>query len=288
MATVTTTPATPAPVDTGSLMQVVFAPIHWFFDHFVGLLLVTFVAVGIGVCIYLYVSEQERKKELEDMLYKEYKDTIRSCGMNQNPLMYTKKYSKVNLFWLGLPFIHNKFGRKIYNKRQEFVGYYDGMFIDYLGNYNIKAWKDKSFIFFKNHFILRLPTNTFTVREEITSVKNKSTGRSKEKKNYVVASLPLPDGLVNISEFDKTIHASMVNHIKKGFYYFPVYEDRNSKILNLTETINAMDRINHSDNLLQQVIRESGKAVIGMAKVNTGLVYDQRVPEKVKDVDKDE
>jgi len=48
-----------------------------------------------------------------------------------------------------------------------------------------------------------------------------------------------------------------------------------------------MNYMNHNRLLLENVIKESGKNVSGMAKVNTQLVYEQRVPEKVKEVERE-
>ena len=80
----------------------------------------------------------------------------------------------------------------------------------------------------------------------------------------------------------------MVGMKKHGYYFYPVYEDMNKKILNLQESINFMNKINHSDILLHNVIREGGKQVINMAKYNAPLNYEKQSPEKVKDIPKDE
>ncbi|GAG76250.1 unnamed protein product, partial [marine sediment metagenome] len=161
MVTITTTPA-PQPVDVGGVTQMIMAPLKFVLNNFFPIALLIIILVVVIVVIMFVWMKDEEKKEKEDMLYKEYKDTIRTATQNKNPKMYESYYSKLNiLFFLGLPILKKKVGRKIYNQRKEIVGFYDGMFIDMMGSYNILMWKTKTFIFFKDHFVLRLPTKHF-------------------------------------------------------------------------------------------------------------------------------
>lgn len=286
MADVTVTPNPVAVnVDIGGPMELVLAPIKFLFEHFVGILFLVFIGVALVGILYIIWSREEEKKEQEDMLYKEYKDTIRSCKINQDPKMYTKYYSKLNwLFFLGLPIMKYQQGRKIYNKRQQLIGYYDGIFTDQIGNINILMWKNKSFIFLKELFVLRLPTNALTL--EYIEETNKKTGKKEQQQK--IEKIKLPEGLVELDNMDKTIFVSMVNHQKSSYYYYPVYQDFNNNILNLSETINTLDQINHGNMLVHQVIKEGGKNVINMSKQNTSLQYEIRSPEKVKEVEREE
>lgn len=250
---------------------------HFILNNFFWIALLIIIAIAIGVIIVLVFINEERKKEQEDMLYKEYKNTISSCKQNRQPKMYTQRWSKWNLLFLGLPLIKYKIGRKIRDKHNEFVAYYDGLYVDDLANYNLLVWKKKAFIFFKDHFVIRVPTQAYSITPE----QNEET---KEVK-FNVGKHTLPKGLITRSDYDNTITIQMEGLKKNGFYYYPVYSDRDGRILNLQESINAMNHINHSNELLINVIQEGGKAVLGMAKQNTGLVYEQKKPEKVREVE---
>lgn len=267
----------PATMDFSQPMNIVFAPIKFLMDNAFTILILVVITIGIVVFVTFYWMKEEQKKEQEDMLYKEYKDTIRTAIQNRQANMYTKKYSKFNFFFLGIPIFKYKVGRKIYNKRQEIVGFYDGRFTDMLGCENLLLWKDKSFIFFKNYFVLRLPTVLY--KSKIQQAKEKNTA-------IEVSFKPISGDLIIDNPHDKTITINMINHKKSGYYFYPVYQDDKNQILDLTETINTINHVNHSNILLQEVIKESGKNVIGMAKTNTELVFRQREPEKVQDIDK--
>ena len=271
----------PTNIDFTQPLKIAFAPLRWLMENAVSILILIIIVIAITIFIVFYWMREEQKKEQEDMLYKEYKDTIRTATQNKDELMYTEKYSKLNLLlFLGLPILKKKVGRKIYNKRQQVVGYYDGRFTDMLGNENLLLWKTKSFVFFKDYFVLRLPTKFYS-----SKIKKDKNNTKKIKVEWT--DISNSSNLIADNPHDKTITISMINHKKQGYYFYPVYQDDKNNILDLTETINTMNHVNHSNVLLDEVIRESGKNVIGMAKVNTNLVYEQRQPEKTQEVDKD-
>lgn len=293
MATVTTTPIQANPNDVGGILGVALSPFKFLLDHIMGLLFFS-LTVGIVVVIFIfYYMNSEEKKEQEDMSYKEYKNTIRTINKNTDETMYVNKWSKWNLIFLGLPLIRPKYGRKVYNKRSKFIGYYDGMFNDMLGNTNIMLWKDKTLGIIKNKFVIRIPSKAYFIREESTIPKN---SKGKNNTSYVnengvklsISWVELPEKLLIYNQGDKTFKIKMINTYKSDYYYYPVFEDDKGKTLDLTESINSMNQINNSNLLLSEVIKQAGKNVVSMAKVNTQLVYEQRQPEKVKEVEQDE
>lgn len=284
MAEVTITPD-PTIVDTSGYMNIIIIPIKFLLENIIGIIFIGITVMFLIIALYFLWSKEEEKKEQEDMLYKEYKDTIRSCKSNQDEKMYMTFYSKWNwLVCMGLPLIKYKQGRKVFNKRQQLLGYYDGSFTDQLGNVNILMWKTKSFLILKDHFILRLPTNVLTLN--YTKKKNDRTG--KQETVQKITKVKLDPNLIQLDNMDKTIFVSMVNHQKTGYYYYPVYQDGKDQTINLSETINTLDEINHGNMLVHQVIKEGGKNVINMSKQNTSLQYEIRSPEKVKEVDKED
>ena len=286
MATITQAPIPVIPNNNvGSIIDVALTPIRWIFSNLLGIIGLSILGGTIAVGFMIYYSQLEEKKEQEDMMYKEYKNSIRTSKKNQDDKMYTSKYSLINLIWLGIPLVRPKFGRKIFDKRSRFIGYYDGMFTDMLGNHNILVWKDKSFFFFRNHFLLRVPTKSYMLREPKQSTNDKKSNKSLEGERLGVSWVDLPTNLVIFNIADKTISVQMLNLYKHDYYYYPVFEDDHGRILDLTESINAMNHINSSNNLLTEVIKQAGKSVIGMTKVNTQLVYEQRQPEKVKEIE---
>lgn len=284
MVTVTTAPVQPS-ADVGGIVSSALMPIKWLFSNFIPIAFLSIFAGIVIVGFMMYYRQLEEKKEQEDMIYKEYKNSIRTAKKNQDELMYTRKYSKINFLWFGIPMIRPKFGRKVYDKRNRFVGYYDGMFTDMLGNHNLLLWKDKSFFIFKNTFMLRVPTKAYLIRREEDLPKNKKNKSITNNNEFDVSWIDLPKGLVLFNQADKTISVTMLNLYKKEYYFYPVFEDDYGKVLDLTESINCMNQINNSNNLLTQVIKEAGKSVIGMSKVNTQLTYEQRQPEKVREIE---
>lgn len=288
MVTVTNQPIQ-APTDLGSSMGYAIAPLKWLLDHFFLIAMLVIFGVTITLIFVFYYMNNEEKKEQEDMLYREYKNSIRTIKKNKDPKMYTTKYSMFNIMLLGLPIFHYKVGRKIYDQKDRFVGFYDGMFTDMLGNVNLLLWKDKTFGIVKNDFVLRIPTKAYVMRDETHLIKDNKTKAKNSigDETYYIQTIELDKNLIMFSEIDKTIKIKMINYIKNDYYYYPVFEDDKGQTLDLTESINVMNQISSSNNLLTQVIKESGKNVIGMAKTNTELVYEQRKPEKVKEIEND-
>jgi len=264
-----------SPIETAtSSIHNAFLPLKFLWQHLASILMVILVATALGVGLYFYWKKQDLQHQQEDTLYKEYKNTISSCEINRDKRRYSKKYSKLNIiFCLGLPFIKKEIGRKFYNERQEFIGFYDGHFEDSLGNHNFLLWKKKTF-FMKNYFVLRIPTNIITMDEKDKKIK--------------FTKKPIPKGKTLVkTNNDLTTTIKMLNMEKQGFYFYPIISDDTDQKLDFTSTINAMNYMNHNRLLLENVIKESGKNVSGMAKINTQLVYEQRVPEKVKEVERE-
>ena len=285
MATIVQQAQPSANIDPMQSFGIVKSMIGWFSDNFFMLALLCIILFVVVIVLIMFFINEENKRQQEDMLYKEFKNTISSCEKNREDKMYTTHWSKWNLLWLGFPILHYKIGRKIFDKRQNVLGFYDGMYTDDLDNMNILTWKDKTFFFFKNYFVIRLPTKTFQLQP---LKQTKKQIEAQEDIKYEVTTSQLPKGLYSISDFDLTVTISIIGLKKYAYYYYPIYADLDTRILNLQESINAITKINHSDELLLNVIKEGGKAVLGMAKQNTNLVYEQRAPDKVKDVQADE
>jgi len=279
--------APPPESATQQSMGIMQEMMRWILGHFFGLAIIFIILLIIFLIIWWVMRKEEMRKEQEDMLYKEFKSTYRSCLKNQINNMYTRHYSKWNIIFIGFPVIHYKLGRYIYNKRQEFMGYYDGIYTDDYGNINILMWREKYLLFFKERFILRCPTKLFTLRETKKSKEVKENERKKEIKDYEVKTFTIPDGVVEILKHDLSIVIQMTGIKEHGYYFYPVYEDANARLLNLQESINAMNVLKHSDELLINVIKEGGKNVINMSKQNVPLVFEQKRPDKVRDIEKE-
>lgn len=263
-----------SPIETSTqAISSAFAPLKYLIQHAIPIIMLIVFCVAIGVGLYFWYKKQDLQQQEADTLYKEYKNTISSCEINKDTKRYIKKYSKLNiLFCLGLPFIKKTIGRNYYNERQEFIGFYDGHFIDNFGNYNVLLWKNKTLGILKNYFILRVPTKIYSL--------------SKDKKEINSQKLKI-NNLVETHQ-DKTTSIKMINMQKKGYYFYPTIRDDNKEVLDLSGTINSINYINHNGIMLESVIKESGKNVVGMAKINTKIQYEQRVPEKVREVDREE
>lgn len=290
MAEITTTPK-PTTTDMGGVMDIVMSPINFIGQHFIFFTIMTFIVVAFIVIIVLWMKKNEELREQEDTLYKEFKDTTRTCRRLADEKMYVRYWSKWNLLWLGLPLIKRKLGRGIYDLRQQHYGYYDGFCVDLLGNVNILMWKTKTFIFFKDYEILRIPQKAYSIRQVEIKKKKQTDGPIQDnepKFEQKVEVKTIPQKLWRKSDLDMTIIVDMIGMTKRGFYYYPVFVDGTDQMLDLTETINAMNQINHSNILLEQVIKEAGKQVVNMAKVNAPLQYEQRRPNKVRDVDNED
>lgn len=282
MVTVTQTPVQ-QPVEVGGILEMVFSPIGWIFSHFFQLFFIALLVIIVVLVFIFYFMKEEEKKEQEDMMYKDYKNTIRSAIANRDETMYMTKWSKWNIIFLGLPIIRVKYGRQVFNRRQKLVGYYNGMFIDMMGNINLLLWKTKTMGMFKNEFVLRLPTKARNIQ-----LSDKKNAKRNDSKKFDIECIDLPKDAVVFNETDKTFTIKMINHKKSGYYYYPVYEGKEFEILDLTSTIKSMDLAINNDILLEEVIKVSGKNVANMAKVNTELTFEQRVPQKVEEVNKDD
>jgi hypothetical protein len=91
-------------------------------DHFFAIFFLLILAVLVGFFIWWWMTKEEDLREQEDMLYKEFKDTVRSCEKNSDPQKYTKHYSKWNFILLGIPVFHYRRGAKIFDAYKTFKG----------------------------------------------------------------------------------------------------------------------------------------------------------------------
>jgi hypothetical protein len=288
-AVITQVPPETTTINAGGML----APLHGLFgfigDHLLVFGILLILAVGVGYLIWWHYNKEEELREQEDMLYKDFKDNVRSCILNSDDRKYTKHWTKWNLLFLGLPIFHYKRGLTIRDTYNVHQGYYGGVYIDYLGNYNLLMWKNKFLFFFKDWFVLRCPTKNYVYREiKPKSQKQKEEIAQKDVKDYTVATHTLPDGLYVENMDTKTITIAMVSMKKHGYFFYPVYQDVNKRILDLQESINLMNKVNHSDVLLHNVIKEGGKQVLNMAKYNAPLNYEKQSPDKVKDIPKED
>jgi len=256
-------------------------------------LLMSIIICIVGIVIYMILKKNEdERRERDDIIYEQFKNTIRDCRLGAMQLMKTpmnktfikKKWRLINLLWLGLPFVKHELSSKVLNYRNDIVGYWRGHTVKMEGTMNILVYIDKSLIFFENTFVIKcplyLPIKTKVIDVAASEKENKTVYKTDKIGNDVTEEklVPFNDYVEDLPNGDIKIYCT---HLEKiGFYRVPVYITKNKDIIDLRKELN--DRVVQSgyDSLITRVLSTGAKQVEKAMEHNPYLKFEQKLPEK--------
>jgi len=200
-----------------------------------GYFLCGIVIIVLFIVIYiLFIKKEEADKERDEPGYQLYKATKASCELNANPKFIRRTWNWKTLIWFVPPLtpffwltfiIKNEHSIKVLNHREELIGYYRGHCKSMDGTINYLLYKKKSFIFFEDLFILKIPLQ-FKIKKKVRRLDKNNKPELDAKKNYLYdlkeVKIPLNEFLKNMPNKDVRLQATSVEKI--GIYYYcPVF-----------------------------------------------------------------
>lgn len=269
-------PQSPLSQTTSSLSNIwnFFAENWWVF--LAGLIIMIF---GIAI-YYILKSREEERKERDDVTYEDFKNTTRDCQLQRRPKLIRKKWSPINLLWLGLPIIKTDYSAKIVNYTNDILGYYRGETTKMDSTYNILCYKFKWFIFIEQQFLIKCPMKITVKMQKVDPLTNKVL---KDSKGQPITE----EKIMDFSKFiDHQINGDIkisCTHLERvGYYRVPVYVTKDKEVLDIREYLG--EKLMHSaySSMLNKVLATGSKQVEKAMLHNPWLVYEQKAPEKTK------
>jgi len=247
-------------------IQGIFGIFEWL-GHNIWWIVFAIIILGLGVgVLFLIKMLRDERKERDDPIYQNYKDTIRSCEKNADKRRINKKYSFWNLLFLGLPIMRSEHSNKVYNFSNQMIGYYRGHVHMQDNTLCFLMYKSK-FLFFENKFILKCPI--------------KITPKIKDKKGKIkTVEVDFKEMIISYSNLDYKIMCSGIS--KDSYFWFPNYIDQENNIQDLREyTNNIIVENSHSD-MVKRVLSVGEQQVEKAMLHNPNVRYNQLSPQKTK------
>lgn len=234
-------------------------------------------AIIVGLIVlayYIFKAKEENDRRRDSAVYATAMNIREACDINRSPRLIRKRYSLVNLLWLGIPFKWVEHSARLVDVDRNFLGWYRGHVKTQGGDIVFKAYKTKTFFFFEDDFLLYCP-KSYVVNEKGA------------KTRYA-----LPEKVVEFhTEHSNEIRIQCSTIQKQGrYYFFPNYvlvAPDGKKHLDLTEHISdSIAKVNFLVSL-ESAYGDMSKALGRAVEVNPLLRYGQKEPEKEKEIEQD-
>jgi len=249
------------------------------------LLLLFAIIIGLViVVISIYWGKEENDRRRDSAVYATAMDHFESARQNANDEFIRKKYSLLNLLWLGIPFKWREHSVKLVDIDRRLLGYYRGDVKTQDGDTVYLLYKKKKLLgLVEDKFLLYCPSK-INVRTE--SKKNNKFG-----KEEIVIEIK-PHVLPKMLQYDKSgneISVRCNTILRHGrYYYFPNYvviHGDNQSHFDMTEHISKqIAKVNHT-RVMETAYSDYSRALGKAIEVNPLLRYNQKEPEKEREVD---
>jgi len=280
MAEVVITSQAPISSATGIIGQI-FAFFH---DNLIWIIVMLVIVILAVIIWMLFMNNEEALKERDDPAYALYKNHIRTCKLRSDSKRVKTTYSLLNLLWFGIPLKWNEHSCKIVNYDNGMIGYYRGHFESMDNCLNILAYKHKSFIFFEDTFIIKIPMmiKYNEGKSKSNDVKLKNNPQVKEDLKYL--------NLRNMIKFwpngDIKLYCTDVEKVG-NYYYAPVFiMDSEFGKLDYRKFMEGGIIDQTYQSMLQRIVTEGMKSMEKMPSFNPYIQVAQKSPVKTQEEEK--
>ena len=286
------------PIEQKSQIPDAFGMIRSFWEAlpplWVWVIIICVTIAGVIIWIILAKLEDERK-EKDDVLYEEYKNTVSDCELNADIKRLKNNYSLKNIFFFGIPFFRNEHSAKILTFDGTLIGYYRGHSRRMDGTMNFLAYKNK-FLFFERLFTIKVPElykvpkrdeDGKIVYEDMMGEDGQPLLDSDGKK---VQEITLIQKKLNPIQYlgNRDIRI-LCSHVQKISYFrIPVITDKEGNPLDMRQQIGEAVRNTAYDLLAYRVMQQASRSMDVVANLNPNVKYNQKSPEKTKELKGDE
>lgn len=184
----------------------------------------------------------------------------------------------INLLWFGIPLLKTEKSARVVTQTGKFIGWYRGHAYTQADQcLNLLMYKNKSFFFFENLFVLKCPQHIERYVEE-----EDSRGRLKKVKRTIklkdkVQFTGYGDIQVWCKSFDVT-----------SYFWYPVFVDKHDQIIDMSVMFNEKQvNVTHAE-ILQGALQKGSQMVDKAMDYNPNVRYNQKVDEKTSQEEKNE
>jgi hypothetical protein len=254
-------------IAVGGMMSMVMAPIKFVFANWFYFVIGVLLLVCIVVIISLIYGIKEKQTERDEPGYFNYKKTIRDCKDNAKKKLIRKKYSMMNLFWLGIPFKWNDRSARILNSYNDKIGFYRGELSSQDGFKNLLICQSTSFGIMENLIVLKVPSQL--------KIKNKD---AKTKK---VTEKVLNFDLIKEEPFDNSMVVNCIGTERVGLYYhIPILRQDSGEIADFRQFVEGSIAENVYQTMFSRSLGSSMKQMEKAMSLNPNLKFQQMSPNK--------
>ena len=255
-------------------------------------LLAGVVIFALGMIVYYLVKKMDdERKERDEPGYQLYKSTKRACELQANKRLIRKYWSWINLLFFGLPLIKKEHSAKIVDRNDNLIGWYRGDYMSMDNSWNLLIYKVKSFIFFEDTFVLKIPLMLkfkvpTTKKGKVSKVVDNGVKEKKGVGNEQYKVISLKKMVTKLPNGDIKVYCSSIERI--GLYYYcPIYPiDEDKGFLDFRKVMEGAIIDNTYQILLQRLLNTGAKQMEKGMMFNPFLQYSQKAPEKTREESK--
>ena len=257
--------------------------IKFFHDNWMWLLIFIILMILGIVIYYLLVKAKEDWKERDEPGYQLFKNVKRTCKLQADKRLIKKKWSPINLLWLGIPLIKRERSAKIIDRSDNLIGYYRGAYVSQDNTMNILTYKKKHFLFFEDLFIIKFPLVL-----KFKTTKKDEHGRilyQNDNKTPIYVSKNVNLGRLIHQYPNNNIKLDCISIERVGLYYYcPVFLiDSEKGYLDYRKALEGVIIDNTYQTMVQRVLNVGARQMEKGMMFSPHLQYAQKAPEKTKE-----
>ena len=258
---------------TGILPEMLsfFARFWWAF------LLIAVIVALIIIVFQVWKAKEENDRRRDSAVYATASNIFTSAEDNARKEWVRSKWSFLNLFWFGIPFIKREHSMRVVDIDRNLLGFYRGHVVMQNGDICFLVYRTKSMLgLLENKFII------YCIKTVKKVVKNKNGKEQFESEK-------LPDELIRFNETANEIKIKCDTIVKHGnYYYFPSYimyrEDKQVHLDLSKEISDNISKVNFHV-MLENITADMSRAMGAAVELNPHVRSAQKMPEKEKKID---
>jgi hypothetical protein len=226
---------------------------------------------------------EDDQKKRDHPVYAQYCYIVDGCHEQARKQWVDKKYSLLNLFWLGVPLIWKEHSAKIRNKDNDVIGFYRGHFIAQDGFLNFLVYNHYKWLIFEDTYVIKCP---YIVEKKVPKTDEKGNILLDAKENPILELKKLDFRKYIRFQYNTNNDILLYAFNLENYSYFryPVYITEKLEPIDLRSILgeNVIDM--GQSQLVTQVYEDGAKMSRKAMEHNPNVNYERMTPEKQKQV----
>lgn len=253
-------------------------------------MLAAIIIIILGIVIYYLMQKIEEEKRYRDEPgYQVYKQLIRSTSLNASEQKIRKTWSPKYLLWFLFPplfwvafIMKAEHSNKIVDWQGKLIGYYRGEQKGMDGTMTYQVYKDKSFFFFENEYLIKFPliiSFAVPLKNEAGEIQRDKFGKQLTSKK----TFNMSDRIKELPNGDIQLWCTGIEKI--GLYYYcpDFILDKETSTLDLRKYTEGLVMDNTYQLMVTRLQNVGAKQMEAMAMWNPQVQAARKMPEKTKE-----